>query len=108
YTNFDYSEIRLDRTSIKKADQLKISVQVKNSGNFDGEEVIQLYIQDIVGSQTRPIKELKKFQKVFIEKGQSKDVEFVLSEVDLKFYNQNLEYISEPGKFKIFIGTNSR
>jgi beta-glucosidase len=108
YTNFTYSNLTLDKNSITKADKLKISVNVRNNGNYDGEEVIQLYLQDLVGSQTRPIKELKGFQKVFIEKGKSKDIVFTISEEDLKFFNQQLEFISEPGKFKVFIGTNSR
>jgi beta-glucosidase len=108
YTNFTYSNLKLDKNSITKADSLKISVNVRNNGNYDGEEVIQLYLQDLVGSQTRPIKELKGFQKVFIEKGKSKNIVFTISEEDLKFYNQQLEFISEPGKFKVFIGTNSR
>ncbi|VTP98616.1 beta-glucosidase BglX [Sphingobacterium daejeonense] len=108
YTNFTYSNLKLDKNSITKADSLKISVNVRNNGNYDGEEVVQLYLQDLVGSQTRPIKELKGFQKVFIEKGKSKDIVFTITEEDLKFYNQQLEFISEPGKFKVFIGTNSR
>ncbi|MCT1531410.1 beta-glucosidase BglX [Sphingobacterium daejeonense] len=108
YTNFTYSNLKLDKNSITKGDSLKISVNVRNNGNYDGEEVVQLYLQDLVGSQTRPIKELKGFQKVFIEKGKSKDIVFTISEEDLKFYNQQLEFISEPGKFKVFIGTNSR
>lgn len=108
YTEFEYSPLKLEKATINKSDKLKITVQVKNNGQYNGEEVVQLYIQDLVASQTRPVKELKGFQKVWIEKGKSKTVEFEISEEDLKFYNQKLDFISEPGKFKVYIGTNSR
>ncbi|OYD42525.1 beta-glucosidase BglX [Sphingobacterium cellulitidis] len=108
YTEFEYSPLKLEKATINKSDKLKITVQVKNNGQYNGEEVVQLYIQDLVASQTRPVKELKGFQKVWIEKGTSKTVEFEISEEDLKFYNQKLDFISEPGKFKVYIGTNSR
>lgn len=108
YTNFEYGAIKLDKSSISKTDQIKVTVSVKNNGNFDGEEVVQLYLQDLVGSQTRPVKELKGFQKIFLEKGKSKEVEFILKDEDLRFYNQKLEFVSEPGKFKVYVGTNSR
>lgn len=108
YTEFEYSPLKLEKATINKSDKLKITVQVKNKGQYNGEEVVQLYIQDLVASQTRPVKELKGFQKVWIEKGKSKTVEFEISEEDLKFYNQKLDFISEPGKFKVYIGTNSR
>ncbi len=108
YTKFEYAAVKLDKSSIHKSDKLKVSVTVKNNGNFDGEEVVQLYLQDLVGSQTRPVKELKGFQKIFIEKGKSKEVEFIIEEEDLRFYNQQLEFVSEPGKFKVYVGTNSR
>lgn len=108
YTEFEYSPLKLEKATINKSDKLKITVQVKNNGQYNGEEVVQLYIQDLVASQTRPVKELKGFQKVWIEKGKSKTVAFEISEEDLKFYNQKLDFISEPGKFKVYIGTNSR
>ncbi|GGE21514.1 glycosyl hydrolase [Sphingobacterium cellulitidis] len=108
YTEFEYSPLKLEKATINKSDKLRITVQVKNNGQYNGEEVVQLYIQDLVASQTRPVKELKGFQKVWIEKGKSKTVAFEISEEDLKFYNQKLDFISEPGKFKVYIGTNSR
>jgi len=86
---------------------IEISVNVTNSGNFDGKEVVQLYIRDLVGSVTRPVKELKGFQKLHIKKGETKTVTFKLTENDLKFYNSNLEFVSEPGMFQVFVGTNS-
>ena len=70
--------------------------------------MVQLYIRDMVGSITRPVKELKGFQKIEMEPGESKKVEFTISVNDLKFYNSNLQYVAEPGDFKVFIGTNSR
>jgi beta-glucosidase len=79
-----------------------------NTGAYDGAEVVQLYIRDLVGSITRPLKELKGFQKVFLEAGESKTVRFELTDEDLKFYNYELEYVREPGEYELFIGGNSR
>ncbi|MBD0300518.1 MAG: fibronectin type III-like domain-contianing protein, partial [Nitrososphaera sp.] len=76
-------------------------------GNYDGEETVQFYIQDVVGSTTRPVKELKGFQKIFLRKGESKQVTFTIRENDLKFYNNDLKWVSEPGVFNVFIGTSS-
>jgi beta-glucosidase len=84
------------------------SVTVTNSGNYDGEEVVQLYIRDVVGSIARPVKELKGFQKIFLKKGEARELHFTISAEDLKFYNNELHYVAEPGEFRIFIGTNSR
>jgi beta-glucosidase len=79
-----------------------------NTGTYDGEETVQLYIQDLVGSVVRPVKELKGFQKVFLTKGQSKQVTFTIDVDKLRFYNSELKYVAEPGDFKIYIGTNSQ
>ncbi len=108
YSTFEYGDIILDKKTIKKNETLKVSIELKNTGNFDGEEVVQLYIRDMVGSITRPVKELKNFQKVFLKKGESKRIEFSISEEDLKFYDLQLKHIAEPGAFKVFIGGNSR
>ncbi|MCT1525354.1 beta-glucosidase BglX [Sphingobacterium hotanense] len=108
YSTFEYGEIILDKKAIKKNETLKVSIDLKNTGNFDGEEVVQLYIRDMVGSMTRPVKELKNFQKVFLKKGESKRIDFTISEEDLKFYDLQLKHIAEPGAFKVFIGGNSR
>ncbi|TAJ14441.1 beta-glucosidase BglX [Marinilabiliaceae bacterium JC017] len=108
YTTFDYSAPVLSTTQLKKGESMKISVTVSNTGNYDGEEVVQLYIRDLVGSVTRPVKELKGFKKVFIAKGESKKVEFELTTDDLAFYHSDLTYAYEPGAFHLFIGTNSR
>lgn len=90
-----------------KNDKITVSVDIKNTGNYDGKEVVQLYTRDLVGSVTRPVKELKGFQKVEIKKGETKTVSFTITEEDLKFYNQNLKFIAEPGTFEVFIGPNS-
>jgi len=107
YAKFIYSNLKLSLKNISKIEPLKISVEVKNDGLYNGEEVVQLYIRDLVGSVTRPVKELKGFHKIFLTKGETKNVEFVLTEEDLKFYNLNMNFVSEPGMFKVFVGTNS-
>ncbi len=108
YTSFSYSDITLNNTSMKMNESIIATVTIANTGNYDGEEVLQLYIRDMVGSITRPLKELKKFQKIFLKKGESKQVNFTISAEDLKFYNSALKFAAEPGEFKLFIGTNSR
>ena len=108
YSTFSYSRPTLDKTTIRPSDQLHVNVTVTNTGNYDGEEVVQLYIRDMVGSVTRPLKQLRGFQKIFLHKGESKTVTFVLTNEDLKFYDINMKYTSEPGDFKVFTGPNSR
>jgi beta-glucosidase len=107
YTTFGYSEVSLNKTTITVNEILEAKVTVANTGNYDGEEVVQLYIRDVVTSITRPVKELKGFQKIFLKAGQSKEVSFTLSEEDLKFYNYDLDFVAEPGEFIVFIGGNS-
>ena len=108
YTNFSYSEISLDKKTIRKGDKFTATITVKNIGEYDGEETIQLYTQQVYGSISRPVKELKSFQKVFLKKGESRELHFTISESDLKFYNNDLKYVSEAGSFKLFIGDNSQ
>jgi len=107
YSTFDYTNLKLSDSSLTAEGQIKVSVDVTNSGNYDGAEVVQLYIRDMVGSVTRPVKELKGFQKVFLKKGETRAIEFTLTEKDLRFYNSELKFVSEPGDFKVFVGTNS-
>src|SRR5690606_32101832 len=107
YTTYTYSDIQLDKTNMKADEKITATVTVTNSGNYDGEEVVQLYIRDLVGSVTRPVKELKGFQKISLKKGESQNVFFEIGVEDLKFYNGTLEFVAEPGDFKLFIGTNS-
>ena len=107
YTKFDYSDVKISNANPKGNQTIQASVTVKNTGNFDGNEVVQLYIRDLVGSMTRPVKELKGFQKVMLKKGESKTVTFNISPEDLKFYNNDLKFDWEAGEFDIMIGTNS-
>jgi beta-glucosidase len=108
YTKFDYSDVKLNTKQLKKNGKIQASVTVKNSGERDGDEVVQLYIHDVVASVTRPVKQLRGYQKVSLKKGESKTVSFDLTPEDLKFYNRQLKYVNEPGEFKVFIGTNSQ
>ena len=108
YTNFTYGDLKLSSTSLKGNQTLTASVTVTNSGNLDGKEVVQLYIRDVVGSITRPVKELKGFQKIALKAGETKTVTFTITTNDLKFYNSDLKYDWEPGEFVIMTGGNSR
>jgi len=107
YTTFQYSDVKLSTNKLTKSESIIVSVDVTNTGNYEGKEVVQLYIRDLVGSVTRPVKELKGFQKVMIKKGETKTVSFTITEKDLKFYDYNLDLVAEPGQFEVFIGTNS-
>lgn len=108
YTDFSLSDMALSSTTLNKTGKLDASVTVKNTGKRDGETVVQLYIQDVTGSMIRPIKELKNFQKVMIKAGEQKVVHFTITEDDLKFYNSQLKYGAEPGKFNVQIGLDSQ
>lgn len=107
YTTFQYDDLKLDKASITENQKIKVSVDVKNTGNYDGEEVVQLYIRDLVGSVARPVKELKGFEKVLIRKGETKTVNFEIGVEDLKFYNSDLKWVAEKGDFQVMVGTNS-
>ncbi len=107
YTTFSYSDVKLSNTSFKAGQKITASVTVTNTGNKDGKEVVQLYIRDLVGSSTRPVKELKGFQKIELKAGESKTISFDITVNDLKYYNYDLKYVAEPGDFKVFIGGNS-
>jgi beta-glucosidase len=107
YTSFGYSDIKLSSNTLEKNLTISASISLINKGKVAGEEVVQLYIQDMVGSTTRPIKELKGFQKIFLQPGESKKVEFIIDSEMLSFYTINEKWEAEPGRFKAFIGTNS-
>lgn len=107
YTKFNYSDINVSNANPKGDQSIQASVTVTNTGNYDGSEVVQLYIRDMVGSITRPVKELKGFQKIFLKKGESKKVTFDITPENLKFYNGDLKYDWESGEFDIMIGTSS-
>jgi beta-glucosidase len=107
YTTFEYSDITLSSNELKLNETLTASVYITNTGGRTGEEVVQLYIRQLVGSITRPVKELKAFEKVALEPGERKEVTFDLTWKDLAFYNARNEFKAEPGEFHLFIGTNS-
>ncbi len=110
YSKFEYKDLKLSSTILhrEKYDKIIVSVIVKNCGNVDAKETVQLYIQDLFGSVVRPIKELKAFKKVLIKAKEETKIEFEITEKMLKFWNRDLEYISEKGEFKVYVGCNSR
>jgi len=107
YTTFKYSDVKLSKTHLKGNETLKATVTVSNTGNMDGEEVVQLYISDPVASISRSVKELKHFKKISLKAGEQKEVSFDITTNDLKFYNTKLNFDWEPGEFIVQIGTNS-
>jgi len=107
YTTFSYGDINLSNTQLQGNQTLKASISVTNTGKYDGAEVVQLFIRDVVGSNTRPVKELKGFRKVMLKAGESKTVSFDITPEELKYYNNDLKYDWESGDFEIMIGTNS-
>ena len=108
YTDFVYGDLQLSSETLPKNGNLTASVTVTNKGNHDGYETVQIYLRDIYAEVARPVKELKGFDRIFLKKGESREVKFVLTEDDLKFYNSGLQYIYESGEFDVMIGTNSR
>jgi beta-glucosidase len=107
YTTFKYSDLKLDKSSMNIGGNLIVSFTLSNTGKYDGTEVAQLYTRDKVGNITRPVKELKGYQKIHLKAGESKTLTFTLSSKDLAFYNENLENKSEPGMFEVFVGGSS-
>lgn len=107
YTTFDYSNLAISKTEMAMNDEISVSFTLKNTGKYDGEEVVQLYLQDKFASVVRPVKELKDFQKVMLKTGESKTITFNINKEKLSFYNQQLKWTAEPGDFKLMIGTAS-
>ena len=107
YTDFEYSDLVLDKQSIRVSDSVKVSFTLKNTGKYNGEEIVQLYIRDKVASVVRPVKELKDFKKVFLKAGASEKISFMIDKEKLSFYNSKLEWVAEPGDFEIMIGAAS-
>lgn len=107
YTTFDYSGLKLSSTKIKSNETIKVSFQLKNTGKVAGEEVAQLYLKDKFGSVVRPVLELRDFQKVKLNAGETKTIEFTIDKEKLSFYNNKLEWVAEPGDFEVMIGTSS-
>ena len=107
YTTFDYSGLKLSSTKIKSNETIKVSFQLKNTGKVAGDEVVQLYLKDKFGSVVRPVLELRDFQKVKLNAGESKTIEFTIDKEKFSFYNNKLEWVAEPGDFEVMIGTSS-
>ena len=107
YTTFKYSNLVISKKEFKFKEPINVSVTVTNTGKYAGEEVVQLYIRDLVGSITRPVKELKRFEKIMLQPNESKKVNFTISSDDLAFYSTDGSYKAEPGDFNLFVGTNS-
>lgn len=108
YTQFAYNNLNLSESTITENQTLEVKVDVKNTGQVAGTETVQLYLRDLVGSVTRPVKELKGFKKVLLKAGEVQTISFTLTREDLSFYNREGIWVAEPGKFKIFVGTNSQ
>lgn len=108
YTTFSYGDVKLDKTSIGDGGEIHVTCAVSNTGKTEGVETVQLYIRDLVGSVTRPVKELKGFQKIKLAAGETKDVSFTITLADLSFYKRDMSFGTEPGKFDVYVGGNSR
>lgn len=108
YTSFQYSNLQLSKKKMKAGETIETSVTITNTGKYDGEEVVQLYLRDKVGSIVRPVMELKDFKKISIKAGQSQTITFIINKEKLSFYNQQLQWVAEPGDFDLMIGASSR
>jgi beta-glucosidase len=108
YSSFAYGDLKLSSNKMSANQSITASIEVTNKGTVDGTEIVQLYIRDVMGTVSRPMKELKRFQKVFLKAGETKTISFTISVNELKFYNSELKYVAEPGEFKVFVGGNSR
>ena len=107
YTSFEYSDLRLSTKKMKAGEKITVNVSISNTGKVDGEEIAQLYLRDLVSSVSRPVKELKDFKKIKLKAGEKKTIQFVIDKNKLSFYNQQLEWIAEPGAFDLMIGSSS-
>jgi beta-glucosidase len=108
YSTFEYSNLKLSANKIKADGKIEVSLTITNSGKYTGEEIVQLYLRDLVGSIARPVKDLKDFKKVALKVGESKTIEFTIDIEKLSFYNQKLQWVAEPGDFEVMIGASSR
>lgn len=108
YTTFRYGDLRLSNNSMNEKGKITASVTVTNTGSYDADEIVQMYIRDMVGSVARPVKELKGFERIHLKKGESRTVSFDITAEQLKFYNSALDWVCEPGEFEVMVGGNSR
>lgn len=108
YTAFEYGDMQLGSECLPKNGELAVSVEVTNSGTCDGTEIVQLYLRDVMAEVARPVKELKAFRRIFLKKGEKREVVFTLTEEDLKYYHSDLQYGYDPGEFQVMVGPNSR
>jgi beta-glucosidase len=108
YTTFQYTHLAINRPEMNESGKIEVSVEVTNTGKFDGEEVVQLYLHDVVASVSRPVKELKGFEKISLKTGETKQVKFVISIADLKYYNKDMKWTADAGDFDVFVGGNSK
>ena len=108
YTTFRYGDLQLSNNSMNERGKITASVTVTNTGNYDADEIVQMYIRDMVGSVARPVKELKGFERIHLKKGESRTVSFDITAKQLKFYNSALNWVCEPGEFEVMVGGNSR
>jgi beta-glucosidase len=107
YTSFEYSDLRLSNKKMKAGGKITVEVSIANTGKVDGEEIVQLYLRDLVSSVSRPVKELKDFKKIKLKAGEKRTIQFMIDKNKLSFYNQQLQWVSEPGTFDLMIGASS-
>ncbi|MGF2412563.1 MAG: beta-glucosidase BglX, partial [Ferruginibacter sp.] len=108
YTSFQYSNLQMSKKKLKANEQIEVAVTITNTGKYDGEEIVQLYLRDKVGSIVRPMKELKDFQKINLKAGESRTIKFIINKEKLSFFNQQLQWVAEPGDFELMIGASSK
>ena len=108
YTTFSYSDLKLSAERVRPGEQLGVTVTVRNTGSCHGAEVVQLYLQNLLGSVTRPARELKGFQRIELRAGESRPVMFSVGQEELRFLRRDMTWGTEPGKFRVLVGPNSR
>jgi beta-glucosidase len=108
YTSFQYSNLQMSKKKMKSNEQIEVTATITNTGKYDGEEIVQLYLRDKVGSIIRPMKELKDFQKINLKAGETRSIKFIINKEKLSFYNQQLQWVAEPGDFELMIGASSK
>lgn len=107
YTTFQYDNLKISSPTLKANQKIEVSVQVTNTGKMAGHEVVQLYVRDLVGSVTRPVKELKHFRKIYLDPGAQSVVTFEITPATLEFLTRDMRWAAEPGEFDVFVGTDS-